>query len=210
MIHRINAAAGAIALLLCLPLTNPVSAAPAGAVTAEADLPAVSAGKLSEILKPLEAKALSGRFEERKTIPGFPKPMVTTGRFSLEGSTLVWEAENPFPSKMTISPEGVVTEAAGEKQVLSAADIPAVGRVSELLTGVLAGRFEALSDLFEIRAAKAGDGKVTISAKPRPKELAGFMSEVRATGVTYFEEIHLRSPRGEDTQITFTDVVSQR
>ena len=149
------------------------------------------------LLKPLAAKSLKGRFEERRALPGFPKPMVTTGVFELTGKILRWEAEKPFSSVMTAGPDGVVMEAAGERQVLSAADIPAVGRVSELLSGVFSGNFAALTEAFDLRAEKLADGSVRIAAK--------VLGEVRAKGRSFVERIEVVSAQGR-TEILFSDV----
>lgn len=99
------------------------------------------------LLAPLAAKRVEGTFEERRSVPGFPKPMLSRGHFTLEGESLVWQTQTPFASLMKVTPEGVFLEAAGEKQALTAAEIPAVGRICTLLTSVMGGRFDALSDL---------------------------------------------------------------
>ena len=86
------------------------------------------------LLAPLAAKRVEGAFEERRSVPGFPKPMLSRGHFTLEGESLVWQTQTPFASLMKVTPEGVFLEAAGEKQALTAAEIPAVGRICTLLT----------------------------------------------------------------------------
>lgn len=86
------------------------------------------------LLAPLAAKRVEGTFEERRSVPGFPKPMLSRGHFTLEGESLVWQTQTPFASLMKVTPEGVFLEAAGEKQALTAAEIPAVGRICTLLT----------------------------------------------------------------------------
>ena len=75
------------------------------------------------LLAPLAAKRVEGTFEERRSVPGFPKPMLSRGHFTLEGESLVWQTQTPFASLMKVTPEGVFLEAAGEKQALTAAEI---------------------------------------------------------------------------------------
>ena len=210
------ALAAALPFAAHTPAASAASAAlPAAAETSLAELPAFdampagSAEELQKLLAPLAAAHLSGGFEERRAVPGFPKPMVTTGVFEVAGDRLIWRAEKPFPSVMTVGPEGVVIDSGGEKQVLAAADVPAAGRIAELLTGVLSGRFDALSALFDVRARRSGDD-VCAAAKPRSAELAQYVGEIRAAGRTHVERIELFSPQGERTEITFSGVTAGR
>lgn len=172
-------------------------------------MPAATPESLQKLLAPLAATRLSGRFEERRTVPGFPKPMVTTGVFEVAGEALLWRAEKPFASLMTVGPDGVVIESAGEKQVLASANVPAAGRIAELLTGVLSGRFDALTALFDVRARRSGD-VVAAAAKPRAPELAPYVGEIRAQGRKHVERIELLSPQGDRTEITFSGVTAGR
>lgn len=209
----------ALALAAALPFAAHSSGVsgtpPAAAETSAAELPAFDAmpegspEELQKLLAPLAAARLSGGFEERRTVPGFPKPMVTTGVFEVTGDRLLWRAEKPFPSVMTVGPDGVVIDSGGEKQVLAAADVPAAGRIAELLTGVLSGRFDALTALFDVRARRSGDG-VCAAAKPRAAELAQYVGEIRAAGRTHVERIDLLSPQGDRTEITFSGVTARR
>ena len=97
------------ALMLVIPAAGAAEIDAGGALPSYEELPAQAPDEA--LLKPLAAKSLKGRFEERRTLPGFPKPMVTTGVFELTGKILRWEAEKPFPSVMTAGPDGVVMEA---------------------------------------------------------------------------------------------------
>lgn len=191
------------ALMLLVPATGATEVDAGSALPSYEELPAQAPDKA--LLKPLAAKSLKGRFEERRTLPGFPKPMVTTGVFELTGKTLRWEAEKPFPSIMIAGPDGVLMEAAGERQVLSAADIPAVGRASELLSGVFSGNFAALKEAFDLRAEKLADGSVRIAARPKSPELAKVLGEVRAKGRSFVERIEVVSAQGR-AEILFSDV----
>ena len=142
------------ALMLLVPATGAAEVDAGSALPSYEELPAQAPDEA--LLKPLAAKSLKGRFEERRTLPGFPKPMVTTGVFELTGKTLRWEAEKPFPAIMIAGPDGVVMEAAGERQVLSAADIPAVGRCRSSFPGFSPGisqrsRKRSISELKSLR-----------------------------------------------------------
>lgn len=156
--HFIRIASGAvIPAVLAIGLGGYVHAAKGADISPAAQT--LQDGALSAdvraLLAPLAAKRVEGTFEERRSVPGFPKPMLSRGHFTLEGESLVWQTQTPFASLMKVTPEGVFLEAAGEKQALTAAEIPAVGRICTLLTSVMGGRFDALSDLFAVSAAQS-------------------------------------------------------
>lgn len=178
------------------------------AAAAAAAAPGLSAAD-EALLAPLAARKVSGHFTETRTVTGFPKPLVTTGRFALEGDRLVWEALEPFPSVMTITPEGVFIEAAGDTQALTAAEIPAVGRACALLTGVMGGRFAALADLFDLRV-KGGAGRIAIAAEPRSPELRAVMTRIDATATDRLERLVMTGAAGDVTAVDFTDVRVER
>lgn len=161
------------------------------------------------LLAPLAAKRVEGAFEERRSVPGFPKPMLSRGHFTLEGESLVWQTQTPFASLMKVTPEGVFLEAAGEKQALTAAEIPAVGRICTLLTSVMGGRFDALSDLFAVSAAQS-EGRVHISANPKSPELAQVVKHIQAEAGSYLEKLTMTGPQGDETVVLFSNVTVER
>ena len=157
----------------------------------------------------MAAKRVEGTFEERRSVPGFPKPMLSRGHFTLEGESLVWQTQTPFASLMKVTPEGVFLEAAGEKQALTAAEIPAVGRICTLLTSVMGGRFDALSDLFAVSAAQS-EGRVHISADPKSPELAQVVKHIQAEAGSYLEKLTMTGPQGDETVVLFANVTVER
>ena len=161
------------------------------------------------LLAPLAAKRVEGTFEERRSVPGFPKAMLSRGHFTLEGESLVWQTQTPFASLMKVTPEGVFLEAAGEKQALTAAEIPAVGRICTLLTSVMGGRFDALSDLFAVSAAQS-EGRVHISADPKSPELAQVVKHIQAEAGSYLEKLTMTGPQGDETVVLFSNVTVER
>lgn len=121
--HFIRIASGAvISAVLAIGLGGYVHAAKGADISPAAETP--QDGGLSAdvraLLAPLAAKRVEGTFEERRSVPGFPKPMLSRGHFTLEGESLVWQTQTPFASLMKVTPEGVFLEAAGEKQALTA------------------------------------------------------------------------------------------
>ena len=204
-----SAACTAVLAAGLFSLSAPAAAAQASAPTAAAAPSTGLSAKAQALLAPLAAKRVEGKFEESRTVPGFPKPMVTQGVFTLEGERLVWEAQKPFPSLMTVNPEGVFIEAAGEKQALTAAEIPAVGRICTLLTSVMGGRFDALAELFDVKVTPEA-GKVFIQAQPKSPELAQAMKLIEAEAGAHLEKLVMTGPQGDIATIRFTEVKVER
>lgn len=210
--HFIRIASGAvIPAVLAIGLGGYVHAAKGADISPAAETPqdgALSAD-VRALLAPLAAKRVEGTFEERRSVPGFPKPMLSRGYFTLEGESLVWQTQTPFASLMKVTPEGVFLEAAGEKQALTAAEIPAVGRICTLLTSVMGGRFDALSDLFAVSAAQS-EGRVHISADPKSPELAQVVKHIQAEAGSYLEKLTMTGPQGDETVVLFSNVTVER
>lgn len=170
----------ALPLLLSLQATGTEATGEGPSLAAFDELPA-GGRPLRAGLERLAVGEASGGYVERRTLPGFPKPMVTRGVFRLQGETLTWEAVEPFPSVMRISPEGIVIEADGDRQTLSRTEVPAAGRAAELLCALLSGRLEALEALLDVRAERRGE-RLFLAARPRPADagIARVVRELRA------------------------------
>ena len=166
--------------LLTLPVAAPLAATDPAPVESAALGTEVRADS-SELLGLLRAEQLSGRFREEKTVAGFPKPMISTGTFRFAGSELRWTTESPFASEIRVSPAGIETISGETRRMLSAEDIPAVGRFARMLADFLSGRLDAVREAFELSAERTTDGRIAVTALPRSKALGGTIREVRLT-----------------------------
>lgn len=209
---RTAAAIAISAAALALHSAAPAYAAkapPAAPSRAEAQaLPSIP-GISAEALEKLRAQSVSGRFEEVKTVPGFPKPLVSSGIFSLRGGVLRWETQAPFASVMTISPAGIRFEAEGFESAPNAS--PASSRVSALLAGILCGNFSVLSELFELSGAEGPEG-VIITAAPKDAQLAALISKIELRGRDVIERVDIAGAAagGDRTVMRFSDVKAER
>lgn len=200
--------------LLSLPIP-PAHAAPdaadGAAAAAVQTLPAIP-GVSAAALEKLRAKAVSGRFEETKVVPGFPKPMTSSGVFSLKDGALRWETKEPFPSVMTISPEGIRFEADGLAPAGAAGgSSPAAAKVSALLSGVLSGDFSALAALFELSGREGPEG-VEVSAVPKDPALSAMIAKIELWGRETVERVVVTGAAagGDRTEMRFFDVKAER
>lgn len=151
-------------------------------------------------LEALQTDAVSGRFHEEKAVAGFPKPMVSEGVFSLAEGTLRWNAETLFPSKMTISAQGIVFEAGG-----STTSAAVGGGAAEILSSFLSGRIDRIQARFDVRAGFEGD-RLVITAVPKDDAMRAAVSSVTIRARGDIESAVIESAAGDVTTISFTNV----
>ena len=138
----------------------------------------------------------SGRFTELRTIPGFPKPLRSEGRYdAAPGERILWAIEKPFPTTIEVRPDRVsVTTRSGtsEKRLPST---EAAGFFFALVSGDVA----RLSERFDLTAEeKEGD------------VLREFVRELRLSGDKIPDTCVIVNPRGETSEITLTPSASSQ
>lgn len=168
----------------------------------------------AEALEALRVRSLKGAFREEKTIAGFPKPMVSTGRFELSPGRLIWRIEDPFPSITTIDEHGIrFSDGLDESvppeggQAGNAVDVnPQAAQTAKILTGLLSGDPAALSALFDVKRLPSVDGKLLLEATPKDGALSQFIRKAVFAGREYVEDVRLEGAGGDITRIRFSDV----
>ena len=167
-------------------------------------------------IEALRVKRLEGTFREEKTIAGFPKPMVSTGRFELAPGKLVWEIVDPFPSVTTIDDNGIRFDDGlggdadnGSVEDDTAAN-PQAAQTAKILTGLLSGDPEALEGLFALKELPKSDGKTVIEAVPKHEALSQFVKKAVFTGREYVENVTLEGANGDITRIRLSNVKAQK
>lgn len=142
----------------------------------------------------------AGRFTELRTIPGFPKPLRSEGRYdAVPGERILWAIEKPFPTTIEVRPDRVsVTTRSGtsEKRLPST---EAAGFFFALVSGDVA----RLSERFDLSADEK-DGRVTLTAHPKSETLREFIRELRLSGDDVPDTCVIVNPRGETSEITLT------
>lgn len=153
----------------------------------------------------LRVDRLLGRFEEERSIPGFPKAMRSSGRFELKDGVLIWEILEPFPSKTTLSAEGIAFEDRGASTTLKAG-----AEAASLLTGVLSGDLSRLERAFSLALSRTERGRLLIDARPKSEAMSRILSRLVIEADKAVERVQIESPAGETTRIRFLDVRGSR
>ncbi|CAA7626550.1 outer membrane lipoprotein carrier protein LolA [Magnetospirillum sp. UT-4] len=156
------------------------------------------------LLKPGEV--LRGHFVQERHLEGFKAPIRSQGRFTVvPGQGLIWRAETPFAVTTVVSPAGVVQSVAGtETTRLSAARLPVLARLYDMMAGALAGDWGALERGFTVSRAGAA---ITLTPRGSDESAAQQISAIRARMGRYVERVEIVRPNGDFDRLTFFEQV---
>ncbi|WP_439135540.1 LolA family protein, partial [Pseudomaricurvus sp.] len=83
------------------------------------------------------SEQIHGDFIQRKYLSILPNPLQSSGTFTFQpDSGLVWETQQPLPSKLTFSPQGIMQEQNGEQVWLARADQPGVAVIGQIMAAI--------------------------------------------------------------------------
>ena len=157
------------------------------------------AGKVpsvAELAKRWGSDSVEGRFVERRRIAGFPKPLKSEGRFSINRTSGArWMTEKPFASTLIIDKSGMRYESASSNNSVSAGNVPAVGRLGDFMQGVFT-------------RTVSGTNPVTVTAEPKAGTF-DTLSLIEITGRESVEKIVMTSPTGDITELELLDIVKR-
>lgn len=149
------------------------------------------------------ADHIDGHFIEKKTIAGFPKPLVSSGRFSIDRQKGVrWETLKPFPNTLIFDDSGVRYIGSNAESSVSTGNLPAVGQLADLTRGILSGDLKLLARLFDLEVT--AHPIPTVRATPKDKNLSGTLREVTISGRNDIETVRLTAASGDITDLTLS------
>lgn len=176
-------------LLLAIPLFSSAGAA---------DLP--------QTVKPGEV--LRGRFIQDRQLAGFAKPLRSEGTFVLiPGKGLIWRAQTPFQNTTVITPEGILQFANGQEAMrLSAARLPGLGQLYDVLGGAVSGDIAPLARIFIVkRSTDSGGWKLVLT--PLHPDNSG-MSQIKSLtvlGSQFVNTVVVDKDGGDVDRLSFLD-----
>lgn len=153
-------------------------------------------------------EVLRGRFVQERRLTGLAGALRTEGHFVLApGRGLIWQAETPFAVRTVISPAGL-TQRIGEEETLrlSAARVPFLARLADMLTGTLARDWRALDQDFSL--ARSGDSAAwqVVLTPRRPSDPAGMpFARIVVSGGRLVDTVEMVRPGGDADSVRFHD-----
>lgn len=156
-----------------------------------------------EAFEALDAAAgLEGRFEQRKTLPQLPRPLVSRGEFVYaQGHGIWWHTQTPFESTLILRRDGLSQQYGGQTEVSQDAGAAAV---SQIFFALLALDFESLDRSFELYG-EAGEHGWRVGLVPRQAALAEVLGRAIVEGDRSVTRVQLVE-RDDRTEFLFQDV----
>lgn len=166
----------------------------------------VAAGTGPETVKP--GQILRGHFIQDRQLAGFAKPLRTEGDFTLvPGRGLIWQAQKPFQNTTVIAPQGILQLANGQEAMrLTAARMPGLGQLYDVLGGAVSGDIAPLENIFAIKRSADSGGWQLVLTPLHPDSSA--MSQIKSLAVTghqFVETIVVDKDGGDVDRMSFQD-----
>jgi|AGTN01.2.fsa_nt_gi hypothetical protein len=165
------------------------------------------AGQAAEPMSLKPGEVLRGRFVQERFLKGFDRPVRSEGTFVLApGRGLIWRGETPFPVVTAITSGGIVQSVDGQETMrLSAAKIPFLARLYDMMGGAMAGDWKALENDFVVSRREQGkESLVTLSPK-RGESGAQPFRELTARVGQFVEQVEVIKADGDHDRLTFRD-----
>lgn len=156
-----------------------------------------------------ETPVLRGAFEQKKTVKGFSRPLVSTGSFLLvRDHGILWDTEKPFAARLTVTPRLLEAEhgEGGAGYRLDAEKDPGVAIVNRLLLALVAGDLQELTTHFEVEGALGDEGAWTLKLTPSSAGLKKVFTSIRLEGAGEVREVELQERSGDRSLIHFRDL----
>ncbi len=172
---------------------------------------ASAAGLVAEVEARLDKPGLlRGQFEQQKSVPGFKKPLQSSGDFLLwRGHGLLWQTRKPFASTLAISRNGLSLVGAGSDgvtQINSAMD-SSHRMVSDILSALLAGDFSQMQTYFHIDGELSDKQEWTLRLTPAQAGLSKVIKRITLSGDRHVRRVQIDEANGDSSLIRFTQLV---
>lgn len=149
---------------------------------------------------------LRGDFTQTKKVPGFAKPLVSTGNFvAARGLGVLWRTVKPFASELRLTQHEIRATQGGQTAMrLDASKEPAVRVINTLMFALLNGDVSGLAGLFELSGSVKGAGWQLVLA-PKPGALQQVLKKVELEGDGFVRRIQLFEANGDESLIQLTN-----
>lgn len=152
-------------------------------------------------------QVLRGRFVQERRLQGFDAPLRSDGSFTLApGRGLIWRAETPFAVTTVITAAGLIQDVSGSETMrLTAARLPFMSRLYDMLNGALAGDRQALETSFVLRTTTDATGwQYDLTPKQADDPMMPF-ERIIVRGSALVDRVEMRRRGGDSDTLIFLD-----
>jgi hypothetical protein len=155
------------------------------------------------------AKAVRGKFIQRRYLAGLAKPLESSGTFVFAREAgIEWHTEKPFDSQFLLTESRIrQRDEGGGSLEISAADQPALAVVARVFFALFALDVDSLSHDFELYGREAGNAGWELGLKPRAEALGSVFRHAQVRGGSAVRTVTLEDGNGDRSEIEFSDVV---
>lgn len=149
---------------------------------------------------------VSGHFEQKRELAGFPKPVASNGRFLVARERgVLWVTERPFASSVRLTRSEILQKAGNTVTMRMSADKqPAVRAINGVMFALLSGDMIQLEQRFKIQG-KVDVGHWSLTLEPRESGLAQVLTRIELAGRKYVESVDMLDANGDRTHIRMFD-----
>jgi hypothetical protein len=154
-----------------------------------------------------KAQSLKGRFVHSKHLDEVPRPLVSTGEFTVARMLGVyWHTQQPFDSVVVLTPRGMVQRDEGaEARRLASERQPAVRVMARIFLALFTLDLASLERDFELHGVGHAQGWV-LGLKPRSRALAGVFRQATVSGAGDVQQVVLTDAHGDRTVIDLSQL----
>jgi hypothetical protein len=171
-----------------------------------------TAAQLARLTRPTalsleKARAVRGRFVQRRYLADLAQPLQSSGRFLFAREAgIEWHTELPFDSQFLLAESGITQrDEGGVTLSIKAAEQPALAVVSRVFFALFALDIGALSHDFELYGEPRGAGWV-LGLKPRAEALGSVFRQAVVSGGATVERVVLEDGNGDRSEILLQGV----
>lgn len=139
------------------------------------------------------APQMLGRFEQKKTLPQLPRPLLSSGVVALsEVQGVSWRVQKPIASHLILSEQ----RAGGD--VLAQ-------QIAYPLLQIFRGNFAALDDLFHV-AAESGQDQWQVRLTPKNAAMGKVIASIEISGDRGIEQVRLAEANNAVTEMQLLEL----
>lgn len=139
------------------------------------------------------ASQMLGRFEQKKTLPQLPRPLLSSGVVALSQEQGVsWRVQQPIASHLILNEQRAGGDALAKQ-------------IAYPLLQIFRGNFSALDGLFHVDA-EAGEKQWQVRLTPRAETLGKVIASIEISGNNAIEQIRLAESNSAITEMRLLEL----
>ncbi len=160
----------------------------------------VFALSFDDLEKVIISDNIQGEFKQEKIIVGFPNPVISSGKFTINNQELLWQTEKPRKSYIKINAEGIFSQSNHNQWIKIQEQYD-----KSIFLDIVSMNFKKISSIFSIDLSGNVDNWVMI-LKPKKHIVGKIFKNIVIKGNKYITSIDITEENNDKTIMTFVNV----